>query len=285
MKNFLNALVAVGAMSIANGVNASVMTFFGEDLVASSVNDLVLSTQARDQFINYVGSVAVEDFEDEELGGINALDFDGASIGAALTNPAGGFIREGQFLGRFPISGTKQMNAAQSVGVVFSAPVTAFGAFVMDANEVDNDTVTVSGAELTQEQIAERPYGTIDGVIGVTATHLSGKVTDTGLLGTFPALTNSNAGGDDGPVFFIGLVDFEDPIRTIAFVNGASGLDFDYREGVGFDDFMFSTSVTPAVPEPASTALLALGMLGAGFAGKQRRSRRAGDSSALRYSA
>jgi hypothetical protein len=43
-------------------------------------------------------------------------------------------------------------------------------------------------------------------------------------------------------------------------------------------------ALVKSAPEPATTALLALGLFGAVIGGKQRRSRRAGDNSALRYS-
>ncbi len=77
---------------------------------------------------------------------------------------------------RFAVSGQQYLDTSFSQRVLFDKPVVAFGLYVVDANEVNNNpaAVTVNGQTLTQQQIEARPFDSVDGIFHIVALRQSG---------------------------------------------------------------------------------------------------------------
>jgi PEP-CTERM motif len=248
--------------------SAAATVFTGEDLSAGSVAGMPNAFAARDQFVAQLSGVGTEGFE-SFASGTNffgnpaaVLDFAGSGITASLT---GGFVRDTPSDGRFAADGTNFLVTSFNRRITFNAPVEAFGLFVIDANEVDNDpaTVTINGNTLTQADIEARPFDSVDGIFRVVTERAPGSFELLFDGGTFPA---------DGSALFVGLIDAANPFSNIILINGASGLDGQFTDNFAYDGLTVGTAMAP-IPEPSTWALMALGL--AGVAGMAKRRRRA----------
>lgn len=250
---------------------ASPTVYFGEDLLAGSPAGMANSFDAHDQFRAAITNVGVEDFESFAAGqtfpAAGQLDFAGSSTTAMLT---GGLVRNDLFNGRFPVQGSNYLDTSFNQRITFSAAVSAFGLFVVDANELDNDpaAVTVNGQPLTQAQIDARPFRSVDGIFRIVTERAPGVFEVLFRGGTFPT--------GQGSAMFVGLVDAETPFSNIILVNGTSGLDAGFLDGFGYDQLI----VGAAIPEPASAVLL-LAAVVAACAGRWRQRSPSGACSRL----
>ena len=260
------ALALVTALSLAPALAAPTL-YFGEDQGAASAAGLNFSNNARAQFVFHVntylgGSLGNEDFETfapgtEFFGNPTAkLDFSGSGVTATLT---GGLVRNGNYNARFPVSGTQYLDTSFNQRIVFDKPVSAFGLYIVDANEVNNNpaTVTAGGQMLTQAQIDARPFDSVDGIFRIVALRQSGQFEVLFDGGTFPSR--------DSSAMFVGLIDTANPFVDIRLINGTSGLDQQFQDGFGYD-LMYAAA---AVPEPSTWLLMSLGL--AGVAASRRR--------------
>lgn len=264
--NWLAPLSIVAAAFLSPAVAAPTV-YFGEDQGAGSIANMPNSFAARDQFVAALaGKVSgIETFESlpagtEFFGNPSAkLDFVGSGVTATLT---GGLVRNVPFNARFAVSGSNYLDTSFNQRIVFSQPVSAFGLFIVDANEVNNNpaTATVNGQVLTQQQIDARPFDSIDGIFRIVALRESGQFEVLFTGGTFPSR--------DSSAMFVGLVDAQHPYTDIRLINGTSGLDEVFRDGFGYDQIYAARPV----PEPATGLLMAAGLLGSASWRRLRRS-------------
>jgi hypothetical protein len=258
----LPPIVRAGVIALAFGCTQSVaapIVFFGEDLGAGSAAAMPNSFAARDAFIASLGSYGTEQFEGFAGGSVfpdaGALTFSGSTVTASIS---GGLVRSAPFNARFPVSGTNYLDTSFNQRITFSTQVSAFGLFVTDANELDNDpaAVTVDGQVLTQAQIEARPFDAVDGIFRIITERSPGVFELLFDGGTFPALDSSG--------MFVGIINSANPFSNVILINGASGLDLAFQDGFAYDDIIVGT-----IPEPATLALLCLGL--AGLAVKNRK--------------
>lgn len=266
-RELLRFAICLMATAAAPGLQAAPTVYFGEDLGSGSAAASVNSFAARNQFLGQLLGNGLQNFESFAGGSLfpgccSPISFDGSAITATVT---GGTVRDAPLNQRFAMSGSNYLDTSFNQRITFSSPVAAFGVFVTDANERDNDprTTTQNGQVLTPEQILARPFDTIDGIFRIVTERAPGVFEVLFDLGTFQAL--------DSSALFAGIIDADNPFTNIILINGASGLDNAFQDGFGYDDLLIATADQLRVPEPGSLALLALATA---FAATRRRQRR-----------
>jgi hypothetical protein len=253
------ALALATALALGPALAAPTV-YFGEDQGAGSAAGLNFSNNARAQFVFHVNTylanpLGSEDFETFAAGTeffnnpSARLDFAGSGVTASLT---GGLVRDVPFASRYAVSGQNYLSTSFNQRIVFDRPVAAFGLYITDANELDNDpaAVTVNGQTLTQQQIEARPFDSVDGIFRIVALRENGQFEVLFSDGSFPSR--------DGSAMFVGLIDEKNPFVDIRLINGASGLDTQFQDGFGYD-LMYAAA---AVPEPSTWLMMGLGLAG-----------------------
>lgn len=230
------ATTAAVLFAVATTAQAAPVTFFGEDLsngnpVASHPN----SDAARANFFSNLTGVSTETFEGIATG--TSVPF-AVSFGAAgtATLTGGGSVQSGaSSSNQFPISGTKYFNTTSTFLLTFSSPISAFGFYGTDIGDVSaNLTLTLTGSN------------------GTTVLNV-------------PNVVNSTTA--DGSALYFGFYDTANTYTSISFAGAGSDV-------FGFDDFSIGSraQVTPnPVPEPATLAVLASGLVGLGLLRRRRK--------------
>lgn len=257
IKRKLAAMLCAMAATLSVPVLAAPTVYFGEDTGAGGPSNMPNSLAARNQFTGSLGIVGIEDFESFNAGdtfpSAGNLIFTGSSI-TAIT--AGGLVSDSPVGNRFAVDGDNFLSSSFNQRITFNAPVAAFGTFVVDANEVNNDpaTVTVNEQTLTQEEIEARPFDSVDGIFRIITERSPGVFELLFDGGTFPVA--------DSTAMFVGLFDAVNPYSNIIFINGASGLDSAFSDGFGYDQLIvgFAVQDPSTVPEPSTLGLVLLGM-------------------------
>jgi PEP-CTERM motif len=254
-----NLFCAVAALAFVSSAVAVPTVYSGLDLNAIDPGTMPNSLAARDQFATQLPAFGVESFQSFAAGTefhiapSPSLTFVGSSVTAVLT---GGLVRDTPFQGRFAVDGTHFLDTAYNQRITFNTPVAAFGLYVVDFNEVDNNpaTVTVGGQTLTQTEIEARPFDSVDGIFRIVTERSAGNFE---LLYSGEPLSFRS-----GYASFVGLIDAASPYSNIILINGASGLDdVGFLDGFAYDQLMVATPAQ-LVPEPSTWALLMLGLLG-----------------------
>jgi hypothetical protein len=231
----LGTMLAVSSASWAT-------VYFGEDLglgEGTPLSSFPNASAARASFLASLTGVGTETFEapDQTAGqtGPLTITFPGAgtatlSAGGTVANVPAGSTNS---VGRYATSGTQYWETSSSAfGVTFSTPIAAFGFYGIDIGDF--------GGQVTVTTTAGGPATVYN--VGNTMNGLGGSV------------------------LFWGLIDTANPFTSISFGNTAAGTDF-----FGFDDMTIGTVAqvcgqpgAPACPnpEPASLALLGLGLAG-----------------------
>lgn len=257
IKRKLAAMLCAMAATLSVPVLAAPTVYFGEDIGAGGTSNMPNSFSARNQFTGALGTVGIENFESFSSGdafpSAGNLTFTGSSITAIIT---GGLVTDSPSGNRFAVDGANYLNSSFNQRITFNTPVAAFGTFVVDANEVDNDpaTVTVNGQTLTQEEIEARPFDSVDGIFRIITERSPGVFELLFEGGTFSAA--------DSTAMFVGLFDAVNPYSNIIFINGASDLDTAFQDGFGYDQLTvgFAVEEPSTVPEPSTLGLVLLGM-------------------------
>lgn len=207
-RTLLAALSFASVTALAPAVAAPTL-YFGEDQGAGSAAGLNFSNNARAQFVFHVNTYLTNPLGSEDFEALGAgteffnnptarLDFVGSGVTASLT---GGLVRDAPHNARFAVSGQQYLDTSFNQRIVFDRPVAAFGLYVIDANELDNDpaAVTVNGQTLTPQEIDARPFDSVDGIFRIVALRENGQFEVLFSDGTFPSR--------DSSAMFVGLID------------------------------------------------------------------------------
>ena len=247
--------LTIAALAFAVAAPVSAQTYYGHDLTggpgirAANVNALA----ARTSFLASLTGVGTEDFEGFAAGATPpiALVFPGA--GTATMNVGGAGIMRSTVccgtngVGRYPTSGTKWYETSSSTvtgssfSIDFSAPVAAFGFYGTDIGDF--------GSSLTLRFFLFGG-GTYDYLLPYVPSCCGGSVRD-------------------GSLLYAGYINTTTFTR-VEFIGSAAPSSADF---FGFDDMTVGSreSVTGVVPEPASIALVATGLLGLLAVSRRRR--------------
>ena len=251
-RRFRAGLVA-GGLALALGApapaaHASFLTFFGEDLNNSPtvpLGSFPSASAAEADFLSNLVGVGTEDFESFANGTGEPLNLTFPGAGGATLSGGGGEIvsvtpGSTNGFGRYATSGSNYWEVAaggtNNFVVDFDDPVAAFGFFGVDIGDF--------GGQLELE--------------------LTNGVMETLTVSN----TEGSFGSTDGSVLFFGVIatNSSHQFDSVSFLTTAGQGDV-----FAFDDFTVGAREQVQVPEPATLALVGIGLAGVGVAARRRR--------------
>lgn len=206
---------------------AAPIIFFGENQTpGGAVSGDPLT--AHNTFVSNLSGVGSEGFESYASGTSTplAIAFPGSTGSITATLSGTGDVADNTSAGRFNTTalGSQWWEVSGTFDIAFDQAISAFGFYGTD-------------------------IGDFNGQITLELTDINGIVTN--------LVVPNTVNGSNASLLFYGFIDTGNSYTSIAFGNTNAGTDF-----FGFDDMIIGDSKQVSIPEPATLALLGLGLVG-----------------------